>query len=60
MRVINIMLNGDRDHVANELTEAATDSPETEIRRAVADWLQRNLDEGDDCSVSVSVTLTGD
>lgn len=58
---INFSLNGQRDKVIAELTEAAADAPESQIRGAIADYITRQVDGGErTCSVSVSVTITGD
>jgi hypothetical protein len=57
---LNFAITGPRDRVAAELVQAATDSPETEIRAALSDYITRTCDPDARVSVGVSVQVQGD
>jgi hypothetical protein len=59
MLTFNFNLTGKSEKVAGELVEAPTDSPETEIRKVLADFLTRQTDPDSITSVIVSVTISG-
>lgn len=58
MLVININLTGTSQRVCNELTEAATDTPETEIRKAIATYFAENTEPEDQVSLIISATIS--
>jgi hypothetical protein len=51
---------GKRDTVVAELVERATESPESEIRGAIADHITRRCDEDARLKVTVNIIIEGD
>lgn len=53
---ISITLSGPAKKVCDDLASKATNSPETEIRDALANFFAEECDEDDHVEISVSIT----
>jgi len=51
MESVRIDLRGAKDRVLQDLREQPSDTPETEIRRAIADYIEANVDDDTDVRV---------